>query len=109
MPCLAQALSLPIFCAGIEDLHDVLIMLNDVSERWQELGLALGLLKPTLDNICEDHNSVNKRKREMLCRWLNQVDRCKATCNWKSLAEALRSPTVNHKPIADAIEKKYCY
>ena len=107
--CLAQALSLPIFCAGIEDLHDVLIMLNDVSERWQELGLALGVFQPTLDNIRADHRYVNDCKREMLKRWLTWVDGCEATCNWKSLAAALRSPTVNHKPVADAIEKKYCY
>ena len=103
--CLAQALSLRIFFAGIEDLHDVLIMLNDVSERWQELGLALGVFQPTLDNIRADYRYVNDCKREMLKHWLNQ----EVNCNWKSLAEALRSPTVNHKPIADAIEKKYCY
>ena len=86
----------------------MLIMLNDVSERWQELGLALGLFPPTLDNIRADSRYVNDCKREMLKRWLTWVDGCEATCNWKSLAEALRSPTVNHKPIADAIEKKYC-
>ena len=84
-------------------------MLEHVSERWQKLGLALGLIKPTLDKIRTDYHSVDKCKMEMLTCWLNQADGCEGTCNWKSLAAALRSPTVNHRPIADAIEKKYLY
>ena len=82
-------------------------MLVDVSSRWKELGLALGLRKPTLDRICEDHREVSKCTMEMLSSWLQWKDDCKATCNWRSLIDALRHPTVNHRPIADTIEKKY--
>ena len=93
---------------GTEDLQEVLEMLEPVNERWQELGLALGLFKSTLNKIRADHHhSVNECKMEMLTCWLNWVDNCESTCNWQSLAEALRKPTVNHKPIADAIERKY--
>ena len=98
------------FCAGIDDLQEVLAMLVDVSSRWKELGLALHLKKPTLDNIYEDHREVSKCKMEMLSSWLQQAAAdFEVTCNWWSLAKALRDPTVNHKPIAEAIEKKYIF
>ena len=96
------------YCADIDNLRDVLKMLAEVSMRWWELGLALGLKKSTLDEIYANyHHDVSSCKREMLSSWLKWMDDCKATCNWKSLAEALRDPTVNHAPIAGAIEKKY--
>ena len=94
-------------CAGIGDLKDVLNMVVDVGKKWMELGLALGLKQPTLDKIDVDNRNVSSRKREMLSKWLNWVDGCEATCNWQSLATALRDPTVEHTPIAVAIEKKY--
>ena len=72
-----------------------------------ELGLALGLKKPTLDNISADYHTVDERKREMLWCWLQMRDSCKTTCNWKSLTEALKRQTVNHHPIAEAIQRKY--
>ena len=94
-------------CAGIGDLKDVLDMVVDVGKKWMELGLALGLKQPTLDKIHTDKCNVSCCKREMLSKWLNWVDGCEATCNWQSLATALRNPTVDHAPIADTIERKY--
>ena len=93
--------------AGIDDLKVVMEMLVDITSKWQELGLALGLKKPTLDKIHEEHRDLNKCKMEMLSCWLQWRDDSKATCNWQSLAAALKSPTVEHKPIAEAIETKF--
>jgi hypothetical protein len=90
-----------------DDLDEVLQILENVNKKWMELGLALGLKKPTLDNISADYHTVDERKREMLWCWLQMRDSCKATCNWKSLAEALKKQTVNHHPIAGAIQRKY--
>jgi hypothetical protein len=93
---------------GIDDLNDVLTMLQPVSEKWKELGLALGLRDPTINQIyAEDRGNISECKRKMLSSWLQWTDDCKATCNWRSLAEALKSRTVNHKPIAEAIQNKY--
>ena len=79
----------------------------DVSKRWMELGLALRLKQPTLDKIDADNRNVDSCKREMLTKWLNWVDDCEETCNWQSLATALRDRTVDHAPLAVAIEEKY--
>ena len=87
-------------------MKDVLDMLSDVSLKWRELGLALGLRKPTLNEIYANcPHDVSSCKREMLSKWLNWVDKCETTCNWKSLAGALRD--VDHAPIAAKIEKKF--
>ena len=94
-------------CAGIDDLKDVLDMVIDVGKEWVQLGLALGLRKPTLNKIAADNNSVDSCKTEMLSKWLNWVDGCEETCNWESLAKALRDPNVGQAPIAKAIEQKY--
>jgi hypothetical protein len=105
--CTLQTATTKSTCLGIGDLNEVLTMLDPVSKRWMELGLALGFKKTTLDKIHADHCSVSECKLQMLSLWLQWTDDCKATCNWRSLAEALKSRTVNHKPIAEAIQNKY--
>ena len=93
---------------GIDDLDEVLTMLEPVNERWKELGLALGLKDATLRQInAENPGNIRECKLQMLRSWLQWRDDCKATCNWSSLTEALRKPTVNHKPIAEAIQERF--
>ena len=95
-------------CAGSDDLREVLEFLAPVNLRWRELGICLGLKDATLDEIKANYYyDVSSCKREMLSKWLNWVDGCEASCNWKSLAKALRDVTVNHAPVADAIEQKH--
>ena len=94
--------------ADINDLHEVLGMLVDITSRWMELGIALGLKKPTLDTISyENPYDLSKCKMEMLSHWLQWRDDSKATCNWQSLAAALRHPTVNQNRVAENIERNY--
>ena len=92
---------------GIDNLNDVLTMLEPVNERWKELGLALGLKDATLHQINAEHpGNISECKLQMLRLWLQWRDDCEATCNWKSLAEALKKRTVNYKPIAEAIQER---
>ena len=89
---------------GIKDLGTVLKEIKNVNKKWKFLGLELGLLGPTLDGISSSDYEVCKM--EMIQKWLNKED---PDCHpsWNSLAEALRSPLVQHKPIAEDIERKY--
>lgn len=91
--------------AGTDDMMIVMEELVDVNKNWKELGIALGLREPTLDGIEANYHDVEKCKMGMLSKWLRWVDGCEPS--WKVLADALRKPTVNHAPIAKAIEKKY--
>ena len=60
---------------------------------WQSLGLALGLLYPTLKKIDEDQRGkTDKCVMEMLAAWLQQQDNVKqkGVPSWSVLGTALR-------------------
>ena len=91
------------FCfttAEIGALQKVMVAVRDVND-WYNLGLALELQQPTLQGIRNQHQPSD-HKREMLVKWLNQVDGCRPS--WKGLVEALRSPTVQCFAVANDIE-----
>ena len=92
--------------SGSKDLLKVLEEIKDVNDEWKFLGLALGLVKATLDSI--KSNGYEECKMEMIEKWLNKVD---PDCNpsWGSLVAAVRSPLVQHNPIAEAIKSKYLH
>ena len=59
---------------GIDDLLEVQMRLKSVL-HWKKLGLALGLLYPTLQKIeREQHEKVDDCLMEMLAAWLQQQD-----------------------------------
>ena len=59
---------------GIADLAQVKRFLKNVN-NWQDLGLQLGLIQPTLKRIDKEQRGlINECKREMLEAWLQQQD-----------------------------------
>ena len=59
-----------------------------------------------MQKIKDDNNDSDDCKREVLTRWLKEVDKSKPS--WKSLVCALRKPTVKEcEAVASAIERKY--
>ena len=80
-----------------------MVAVHNVNE-WFNLGLALGLQQPTLHRIRDQHQPKD-HKREMLTKWLNQVDGCRPS--WKALVEALRSCNVKSYAVADEIEQAH--
>ena len=89
----------------MDSFVDVLRELNDITNKWFELGLALGLKYSTLNGIETDNTTVDKRKREMVRSWLQKKDEC--TPSWQALVEALKDTLVQHIDVADNIEQKY--
>ena len=78
---------------GIDDLVDVKRFLNNVVD-WQSLGLELGLLYPTLEQVEEEQRgAIVKCKTKMLAAWLQQQDNVsrKGVPSWSVLRTALRS------------------
>ena len=60
---------------------------------WQSLGLALGLLYPTLEKIeVEQRGAIEKCKTKMIAAWLQQQDNVskKGVPSWTVLQTALR-------------------
>ena len=77
---------------GIDDLFEVKMKLKNVND-WQSLGLALGLLYPTLERIDENqHGDIEKCKIKMIAAWLQQQDNvCKnGVPSWAVLRRALK-------------------
>ena len=89
---------------AINDLQEICEHLLDVKSRWEDLGLALGLRQPTLEQIDYEERGIDNKKKKMLVRWLTQTDKCVPT--WENLLTALRKPTcIDLSYIADEIEK----
>ena len=64
---------------GIADLAQVEMFLKNVN-KWQSLGLQLGILQPTLEKIeKEQRGDIDECKRKMLTAWLQQKDNVAVT------------------------------
>ena len=94
---------------GIEDLDKVLRILRDHNfdnTDYFNLGLGLGLLHPTINEIkSKCRNDPESCLRECLVKWLEKADKVeeKGGPTWYVLIEALKS--IN-KAVADAIDKE---
>ena len=88
---------------GIDDLLGVKMTLKTVID-WQSLGLALGLLYPTLKKIEKEHRGVIEMcKMEMLAAWLQRQDcvTLNGVPSWLTLKTALIN--IGENELADAI------
>ena len=92
-----------LFTVGINDLGDVLEELCGVSLHWYGVGLRLGLLPGTLDNI--KHLDPHTSMREMLACWLRGTN---PLPTWEALADALESHTIREAKLAEQLRSKYC-
>ena len=75
--------------------------------RWFDLGLALGLLKNTLDGIEANYpRDVHRCLIECLSKWLKRADAVdsKGGATWDSLSTGLRS--INENAVADMLDKE---
>ena len=88
------------------DVIDLLKRCGFPETRWHELGLRLGLLKNTLDNIAETFTRPEARLMECLSQWLRRADNVdsKGGATRDSLSTALRS--MNEVAVADELDKE---
>ena len=87
------------------DVIDLLKRCGFPETRWHELGLRLGLLKNTLDNIAETFTRPEARLMECLSQWLRRADNVdsRGGTTWDSLSTALRS--MNEVAVADELSE----
>ena len=79
---------------SITDLSEILTLLKDglFNGSWEDLGLQLGLYKPTLNNIQADNPRGNNAcLRECIAKWLQRYDGVdsKGGASYDTLDEAL--------------------
>ena len=87
------------------DVIDLLKRFGFPETRWHELGLRLGLLKNTLDNIADTFTRPEARLIECLSQWLRRADNVdsRGGATWDSLSTALRS--MNEVAVADELSE----
>lgn len=89
------------------NLSKVLNLLLEVSIKWFNLGLQLGLKERDLKVIEQDHakDGVEVCLREMLSLWLKMIN---PHPTWEGLVAALKKPSVLFSRLAKKIEDEYC-
>ena len=96
--------------AGSSDLADVLDFLTACDfpkKKWHELGLRLGLLMSTLDEIEANYsNDVSRCLTGCLDKWLRRADNVNSRggATWNSLSDALKS--INEVAVADKLNQE---
>ena len=83
----------------VKHLNHVLNLTWAARAKWYHIGLGLELTPGDLDSIRSSHDDVDTRYTETIKKWLI---RGKNT-DCKSLSDALRQPTVDHRQLADSV------
>ena len=75
----------------------------------ESLGLALGLIISTIEEIQKNHSSVKQQKTQLVKYWLKRTDiiRDMQSClpTWSQLADAVADEDA---ALSDRIRSKYC-
>ena len=85
----------------VSDLVPVLEAIVEVTD-WKTLGLELGLSHSKLRRIMDGVYDENDFKCKMIVKWLNT-----GLASWSSLVDALKSPLINKKDVAEQIIKDH--
>ena len=92
---------------GIDNMFETKMVLKNLTD-WQSLGLALGLLYPTLEKIeVEEFRAIEKCKTKMIAAWLQQQDNVskKGVPAWSVLQTALSK--IGEIKLSDEILDQY--
>lgn len=88
--------------SGESDFPDVLRSVLGILDRWDDLGLALGLKYAELSVIEKDKSTSKDRMKAMLLAWLQGHGQHPS---WQTLCKALEDKLVARSDIAELIEK----
>ena len=90
---------------GQEDLKLLHCELHPVSDKWFSLGVQLQVPIETLRCIRRENLPMTERLLEMLTVWLKYAN---PPPTWTILTEALESPPVGERLLAQQLRDKYC-
>ena len=93
------------YSVGQGDLKSLHCQLHSVSDKWFSLGVQLQVPIETLRSIRRENLSMTERLLEMLTVWLKCTN---PPPTWYILTEALKSPPVGERLLAQQLRDKYC-
>ena len=90
---------------GQGDLKSLHCELHPVCDKWFSLGIQLQVPIETLKSIRRENLPMTERLLEMLTVWLRCTN---PPPTWNILTEALDSPPVGERLLAQQLRDKYC-
>ena len=90
---------------GQGDLKSLHCELHPVCDKWFSLGVQLQVPIETLKSIRRENLPMTERLLEMLTVWLKCTN---PPPTWNILTEALESPPVGERLLAQQLRDKYC-
>ena len=90
---------------GQRDLKSLQSELHPVTDKWYSLGVQLQVSVETLKCIEVEHHQMNRCLLEMLTVWLKCTN---PSPIWNILTEALESPPVGERLLAQQLRENYC-
>ena len=83
-------------------LYQLRNLLADISSRWREIGLALGISDNDLDNI----SSVVQDNKSKLCKMITKwIETQSSPVTWGTIIFAIEGPIVDNKRKVDEIRE----
>ena len=95
----------PHVSVGQGDLKSLHCELHPVSDKWFPLGVQLQVPIETLRSIRRENLPMTERLLEMLTVWLKCTN---PPPTWNILTEALESPPMGERLLAQQLRDKYC-
>ena len=86
------------------DMKKICNSIWDARMKWYNIGIQLEIDTSILDTIKHDNDNVDSCLTAMLTGWLKQTT---PSPTWQALVDALQSPMVGFRHLAESIEKKY--
>ena len=80
--------------------YDVLCLLEDIDNRWRDIGLALGLSYNHLDSLSNSQDTPSTKLSNVIRNWMDSQS---SPVTWKTVISAIEGPIVNKKRKADEI------
>ena len=89
-----------------EDVVFLMKILSEVSNIWEELGIALGLSKALLED-CRRGGNNKLRLHNLLCMWVKGKYQVALPATLKNLKQELASELVGVADVAQSLEQKF--
>ena len=80
--------------------YDLLDLLADMKNSWQDIGLALRVPSDYLNGLSRSHNTLTFKLSEVIRKWMVSQS---SPVTWKTVISAIEGPIVSNKRKADEI------
>ena len=82
--------------------HTLIKLLANISNKWQEIGIALSIEQNFLDGLSKSLDSNEIKLTKVIEKWMNTQS---SHATWETVISAIEGPIVNNKNKADELRR----